>query len=54
MPIRLPSSEVIAQRDLQLVVMNDANVALASAPFAFTPAAGNSIPPREQNSYVLG
>jgi hypothetical protein len=47
MPDRLPSGELITQRDLMLVVMNDANQALASAPFAFTPAAGNPIPPRE-------
>jgi hypothetical protein len=47
MPDRLPSGELITQRDLQLVVMNDANQALASAPFAFTPVAGNSISPRE-------
>jgi len=53
MPDRLPSGEVIAQRDLQLVLMNDANVALASAPFAFTPAAGNCIPPREAASQVV-
>lgn len=47
MPDRLPSGEVITQRELQLVVMNDANVALASAPFSFAPAASNPIPPRE-------
>jgi hypothetical protein len=47
MPDRLPSGDLITQRDLQLVVMNDANQALASAPFAFTPAAGNAIPPRD-------
>jgi hypothetical protein len=63
MPDRLPSGELITQRDLMLVVMNDANQALASAPFAFTPAAGNPIPPRETapqlvrdmlNAYVQG
>ena len=42
MPDRLPSGELITRRDLMLVVMNDANQALASAPFAFTP-----VPPRE-------
>jgi hypothetical protein len=63
MPDRLPSGELITQRDLMLVVMNDANQALASAPFAFTPAAANPIPPRETapqlvhnmlNAYIQG
>lgn len=45
MPDRLPSGELITRRDLMLVAMSDANVALASAPFAFEPA---SIPPREE------
>jgi hypothetical protein len=63
MPDRLPSGELITQRDLQLVVMNDANQALASAPFAFTPAVANPIPPRETapqlvhtmlNAYING
>jgi hypothetical protein len=35
-PDRLPSSEIIDTDKLYLVAMNDANIALASAPFGFT------------------
>lgn len=35
-PERLPSGELIAGGNVRLVVMNDQNVALASAPFGFT------------------
>jgi hypothetical protein len=37
-PDRLPSSEPITSGEMYLVAMNDQNVALASAPFAFEPA----------------
>jgi hypothetical protein len=47
MPDRLPSGDLITTRDLQLVVMDEVNVALASAPFQFQPAPGDPIPPRE-------
>ena len=45
MPDRLPSGDVIPAGTLNLVVMNDANQALAAAPFAFMPAT-QPVPPR--------
>ena len=39
MPGALPSGELIMQSDLRVVVMNDADVPLASAAFGFTPVA---------------
>lgn len=38
-PDRLPSGDVITADTVRLVAMNDQNVALASAPFGFTPLA---------------
>lgn len=45
MPDRLPSGDIIQAGSLNLVVMNDANQALAAAPFAFMPAT-QPVPPR--------
>lgn len=50
MPDRLPSGDLISGDKLRLVVMNDANEAVASAPFSFTPTAG---PTREDAVQVV-
>lgn len=42
-PDRLPSGDPITTKNMFLVAMDDANVALASAPFGFTPPQGPTL-----------